>query len=90
VCSAGPLPEDFHVCRRPPRTPDCLLGSVHKNLVTLQDLFSAQRAWDAGRVSCDKGISQQVSLVPLSVANFRVADNPGVGRLGKAYGVDRS
>jgi hypothetical protein len=40
-----------------------------KPLATRQDLFLRERPWHDGQISGDKGISRQVSLVPLSLAN---------------------
>jgi hypothetical protein len=45
---------------------------------------SDQDAVDYPEIIGGKGISRRVSLIPLSVANFRVADHPGVGRFANA------
>jgi hypothetical protein len=47
---------------------------IGKYWPTRQDLCR-NAVWDAGRIGGDKGISRQISLTALSVANFRVADH---------------
>ena len=46
--------------RRPASTSDCPCSFVDKHKATRQELFLAQRAWDAGRVRGDDWISQQL------------------------------
>jgi hypothetical protein len=56
--------------------------AVGKGLATGQGLFFAQAAWMAGQISGDKGISQQLSLLRLSEANFRAAGHsPRIGAM---------
>jgi hypothetical protein len=54
---------------------------------TILQAESARGSINRPRIGGGKGGSQQVSLVPFSVANFRVADDtPGIPRATSAHG----